>query len=245
MIIVNQIFNNKNFLIMKISILGTGNVAQTLSEKFITLGYDVMLGTRNVANSMSRQSTDNYGSLPFAEWFSKNPKVQLGTFAESAAFGDIIVNALNGGATISAINSCQLSDFDHKIVIDIANPLDFSKGFPPLLIEGLNNSNSLGEEIQKTLPLAKVVKTLNTMWSGIMVNPKMIHEGNHINYICGNDAEAKAKVISILNEFGWQNDNILDLGDISNARGTESILLIWTRIYSVTQTGAFNMSIVK
>lgn len=230
---------------MKISILGTGNVGQTFAEKFISLGHQVMLGTRNVADTMKRKATDNYGSLPFVEWHNKNTAVQLGTFAESVAFGDLVVNALNGGATISALNSCKSSDFDNKIVMDIANPLDFSKGFPPILIEGLNNSNSLGEEIQKTLPNAKVVKTLNTMWSGLMVNPTMINDGNHVNYICGNDAAAKATVLSILSDFGWKNENILDLGDITNARGTESTLLIWTRIYAATQSGAFNMGIVK
>jgi 8-hydroxy-5-deazaflavin:NADPH oxidoreductase len=230
---------------MKIAILGTGNVGQTFAEKFISLGHQVMLGTRNVADTMERKGTDNYGSLPFSEWHAKNSTVQLGTFAESTAFGDIVVNALNGGATISAINSCNSSDFDDKIIMDIANPLDFSKGFPPILIEGLNNSNSLGEEIQKALPNAKVVKTLNTMWSGFMVNPTMLNDGNHINYICGNDADAKTKVMSILNGFGWKNENILDLGDITNARGTESTLLLWTRIYAATQSGAFNMSIVK
>jgi 8-hydroxy-5-deazaflavin:NADPH oxidoreductase len=228
---------------MKIAILGTGSVGQTFAEKFISLGHQVMLGTRNVADTMSRKASN--GSLLFAEWQSKNHTVQLGTFAQSAALGDIVVNALNGGATITALNSCKSSDFDNKIIIDISNPLDFSKGFPPLLIEGLNNSNSLGEEIQKTLPNAKVVKTLNTMWSGFMVNPTMLNDGNHINYICGNDTESKAKVIAILKDFGWKNECILDLGDITNARGTESTLLLWTRIFAATQSGAFNMSIVK
>ena len=226
---------------MKIAILGTGNVGQTFAEKFISLGHQVMLGTRNVTDTMSRTGT----GTSFAEWHEKNVKVTLGTFAESAAFGDIVVNALNGGATLSAINGCKSSDFDNKIIIDISNPLDFSKGFPPILIEGLNNSNSLGEEIQKALPNAKVVKTLNTMWSGLMVNPTMLNDGNHINYICGNAAAAKATVLSILGDFGWKNENILDLGDITNARGTESTLLLWTRIYAATQSGAFNMSIVK
>jgi 8-hydroxy-5-deazaflavin:NADPH oxidoreductase len=230
---------------MKISILGTGSVGQTFAEKFISLGHQVMIGTRSVADTMARKGTDNYSSLPFSEWHAKNPTVQLGTFAVSAAFGDIVVNALQGGSTISALNSCKLSDFDNKIIIDIANPLDFSKGFPPMLIEGLHNSNSLGEEIQKALPKAKIVKTLNTMWSGIMINPRMLNEGNHINYICGNDAAAKTTVISILSDFGWKAENILDLGDITNARGTESTLLIWTRVYGATKSGAFNMGIVK
>jgi 8-hydroxy-5-deazaflavin:NADPH oxidoreductase len=230
---------------MKIAILGTGNVGQTFAEKFISLGYQVMMGTRNVENTLQRKGTDNYGSLPFSEWHSKNQRVQLGTFAEAVKFGAIVLNALQGSITISTFKSCNANDFDGKIIIDIANPLDFSNGFPPSLIDGLNNTNSLGEEIQKIVPNAKVVKTLNTMYCGIMVNPAMINNGNHTNYICGNDADAKIKVKEILNAFGWSNDHILDLGDITNARGTESTLLIWTRIYGATQTGSFNLSIVK
>jgi 8-hydroxy-5-deazaflavin:NADPH oxidoreductase len=230
---------------MKIAILGTGGVAQTFAEKFISLGHEVMLGTRNVAETMSRAGNPNMGVLPFAEWHAKNPTVQLGTFAETAAFGKMVVNALNGGGTIVAFESCNAKDFDGKIIIDVANPLDFSKGFPPTLIEGLNNTNSLGEELQKAIPNAKVVKTLNTMWAGLMVNPSMINEGNHTNFICGNDAEAKAEVVKLLTKMAWKVANILDLGDISNARGTEALLPVWVRIFGVTKTGAFNFSIVK
>jgi predicted dinucleotide-binding enzyme len=132
-----------------------------------------------------------------------------------------------------------------KIIIDVSNPLDFSKGMPPSLIPSLSNTNSLGEEIQKLFPQAKVVKTLNTMWCGLMVNPNMIGGGNHTNFICGNDADAKTKVKSLLNEFGWKNENILDLGDITNARGTEAVLPIWLRVWSATQNGAFNFKIVS
>ncbi len=230
---------------MKVAILGTGNVGQTFAEKLISLGHQVMMGTRNVEVTLARKATDNYGGLPFGEWYSKNKGVQLGTFAETVKFGDMILNALQGATTISTIKSCTLSDFDGKIILDISNPLDFSKGFPPFLIEGLNNTNSLGEEIQKILPTSKVVKTLNTMYSGIMVNPSMVNNGNHTNYICGNDAGAKSAVKELLRSFGWDDSNTLDLGDITNARGTESTLLIWTRIYGAIKTGVFNFNIVK
>lgn len=230
---------------MKIAILGTGNVGQSFAEKLVSLGHEVKMGTRNVSTTMERKSTDNYGSLPFGEWHSKNGEVQLMTFKDAVSESEIVINALQGATALSVIRSCNKSDFDNKIVIDISNPLDFSQGFPPSLLEGLNNTNSLGEEIQKELPKAKIVKTLNTMWSGLMVNPTMINNGEHQNYICGNDKEAKEKVITLLLSFGWSKDNILDLGDITNARGTESTLLIWTRIYGVTQNGAFNMKLVK
>ena len=129
--------------------------------------------------------------------------------------------------------------------MDIANPLDFSKGMPPSLIPALSNTNSLGEEIQKSFPSAIVVKTLNTMWCGLMVNPVMINNGDHTNFICGNDAEGKQKVKALLSEFGWKNENILDLGDISSARGTEAVLPIWLRIWNATQNGAFNVKVVS
>jgi 8-hydroxy-5-deazaflavin:NADPH oxidoreductase len=230
---------------MKITILGTGNVGQTFASKFIELGHEVMMGTRNVADTMARKATDNYGSLPFGEWHSKNEKVQLGTFANAVAWGEIILNALQGAITISTIKSLNVSDFDGKILMDISNPLDFSKGFPPTLLEGLNNSNSLGEEIQKILPNAKVVKTLNTMFSGIMVNPAMVGNADHNVFVSGNDADAKTKVKAVLVSFGWIAANILDLGDITTARGPELYLPLWLRIYGATNNGAFNIKVVS
>ena len=230
---------------MKVAILGTGNVGQSFAEKFIELGNEVFMGTRDVIKTLERKATDNYGSLPFGEWHTKNEKVTLTTFAEAVQAGEIIVNALQGGVTIAAVEGCNPSSFDNKIVIDIANPLDFSNGFPPSLLPNLQNTNSLGEELQKKIPNAKVVKTLNTMWSGFMVNPRMLNNGDHQNFICGNDAYAKLKVIAMLETFGWDKENILDLGGIENARGTEAVLLIWTRIYGTTQSGAFNFKIVK
>jgi 8-hydroxy-5-deazaflavin:NADPH oxidoreductase len=230
---------------MKVSILGTGNVGRTIAEKLISLGHEVILGTRNVAVTLERKDSDNTGGLSFGEWHSKNKKVQLMTFKDAVKEGEMMINALHGAAVLSVIQSCHLFDFDYKIIMDIANPLDFSQGFPPSLLPGMNNTNSLGEEIQRAIPNSKVVKTLNTMWSGIMVNPAMINQGEHQNYICGNDEAAKEKVIELLVSFGWMKEYILDLGDISNARGTESTLLIWTRIYGAMGSGAFNMKIVQ
>jgi len=230
---------------MKVVILGTGNVGQTLAEKLISLDHDVIMGTRNVAATLERKLSDNSRGPTFGEWHSINEKVNLMTFKNAVGEGELLINALNGAAVIPVIQSCNRSDFDNKILMDIANPLDFSHGFPPSLLPGLHNTNSLGEEIQKALPNAKVVKTLNTMWCGVMVNPAMINNGAHQNYICGNDKEAKEKVTGLLASFGWNKDYILDLGDITNARGTESTLLIWTRIYGSKGSGAFNMKIVE
>lgn len=230
---------------MKIAIIGTGTVGQTFASKLISLGHDVMMGTRNVAEKLASTTKDGYGNPPFSEWHNANKNIKLGTFAEAAAFGEIVLNVTQGGNSINALKAAGTNNLNGKILIDIANPLDFSKGMPPSLLPELSNTHSLGEEIQKTFPETKVVKTLNTMWCGLMVNPGMINDGNHTNFICGNDAGAKAKVKSLLNEFGWKNENILDLGDITCARGTEAVLPIWLRVWSATQNGAFNFKIVS
>jgi 8-hydroxy-5-deazaflavin:NADPH oxidoreductase len=230
---------------MKIAVIGTGSVGQTFASRLVSLGHEVMMGTRNVAEKLASASKDMYGNPPFSEWHQANEKVQLGTFAQSAAFGEIILNVTQGGKSIDALKLAGAKNLDGKILVDIANPLDFSKGMPPSLLPELSNTNSLGEEIQKTFPSTKVVKTLNTMWAGLMVNPNLVGGGDHTAFICGNDAEAKNRVKSLMNEFGWKNENILDLGDISSSRGTEAVLPIWLRIWGATQNGAFNFKLVS
>jgi 8-hydroxy-5-deazaflavin:NADPH oxidoreductase len=222
---------------MKIAVLGTGNVGQTFVEKLISLGHQVMIGTRNVSETVGREA--------FKEWHDKHPLALVGTFDDAVKFGELVVNATKGEAGLSIFSGLNKTFLGDKIIVDVSNPLDFSKGFPPTLIDGLHNTSSLGEELQKLVPNAKVVKTLNTMWCGLMVNPMLINDGNHINYLCGNDAEAKTKVMLLLNGFGWKNESLLDLGDISNARGTEAVLPIWVRIFGATQNGVFNFALVK
>jgi 8-hydroxy-5-deazaflavin:NADPH oxidoreductase len=230
---------------MKIAVIGTGTVGQTFASKLVSLGHEVMLGTRNPEAKLASTEKDMYGNPPFREWHAANKDVKLGTFAEAAAFGEMILNVTQGGNSINALKEAGSKNLEGKILVDIANPLDYSKGMPPVLIAELSNTNSLGEEIQRTFPGTKVVKTLNTMWAGLMVNPNMIGGGDHTAFICGNDAEAKNKVKSFLNEFGWKNENILDLGDITSARGTEAVLPVWIRIWSATQNGAFNIKVVS
>jgi len=222
---------------MKIAILGTGGVGQAFAARLVELGHQVMIGTRNV----EEKKTDK----KFLEFLSAHPKVTLAVFSEAAASGEIIVNVGRGAHVIDMLHLTGEKNLNGKVLIDISNPLDFSKGMPPGLIPELSNFNSLGEEIQKQFPSVKVVKTLNTMWNGLMLHPKLIGNGDHINYICGNDADAKIKVISLLNEFGWLNENILDLGDITSARATEATLPIWLRVYGLKKTGAFNFNIVS
>lgn len=228
---------------MKFAVIGTGAVGQTYAARLIELGHEVMVGTRDVASKLA-EPAKSASSKPFSEWLAENKSVQLGTFAEAAAFGDVILNVAEGRNAISALQKSDAKNLNGKVLIDVSNPLDFSKGMPPTMIPELSNTNSLGEEIQKTFPETKVVKALNTMWVGFQVNPNLIAGGDHAAFICGNDADAKLKVKSLMNEFGWKDENILDLGDISSSRGTEAILPLWLRIMSAKQGGMFNFKIV-
>lgn len=230
---------------MKIGVLGTGAVGQTLASKLLELNHDVMIGTRNVSEKLTNGTKDKNGNPPFSQWLEANSKAKPGTFAEAAAFGEIVINATNGSNSVKALILAGAKNLSGKVLIDIANPLDFSNGMPPSLLPGLNNTNSLAEEIQKTFPDVQVVKTLNTMWAGLMINPGLIGNGDHINFICGNSSTAKSKVQKLLNQFGWKNENIMDLGDITGARATESVLPIWLRIMGAIKGGVFNFKIVR
>ena len=218
---------------MKLGILGTGTVGQTIGSSLALLGHEVKIGSRTINNEKA---------LAFVEKY-KNQDATNGTFEEAASFGTVVFNCTKGENSLEAL-ALTGNSLQGKVLIDVTNPLDFSKGMPPFLIPALSNTNSLGEEIQKLYPQTKVVKTLNTMWCGLMVNPKLIADGNHVNYLCGNDAEAKSMVKELLKEFGWSDHNLLDLGDITNARATEATLPIWLRVYGARKSGVFNFQIV-
>jgi 8-hydroxy-5-deazaflavin:NADPH oxidoreductase len=228
---------------MKAAVLGTGSVGQTIATRLAGLGHQVVMGTRDVAESKLRKTADAFGNPAIGEWVEKNPSVKLVTFKEAAAFGEIVFNCTKGVYGIEALTLAGKENLAGKIIVDISNPLDFSKGMPPTLT--ISNDNSLGEEIQKLLPNSKVVKALNTMWCGLMVNPAMINGGDHSTFVCGNDQDAKVQVKTILKSFGWAEKNILDLGDITNSRGTEMYLPLWVRVFGVTQNGAFNIKVIS
>jgi len=230
---------------MKIGILGTGNVGRTFAEKLSGLGHEVTLGTRNVADKLAETTTDYMGNPPFSDWLKVNGSTRLGTFAEAAAFGEIIINATNGAGSLAALEAAGGKNLAGKVLIDLANPLDHSHGMPPTLISDLSNTTSLGEVIQETYPDVKVVKTLNTMWCGLMVNPAMIAGGNHVNFLSGNDNEAKQTVKNFLYQFGWKEDRLIDLGDITSARGPEAYLPLWLRVWGLKKTGAFNINLAE
>jgi hypothetical protein len=180
---------------------------------------------------------------PLSEWVAKvGKKGRLGTFVEAAAHGEVVINATAGTGSLEALALAGARNLDGKILIDIANPLDFSKGMPPSLT--VCNTDSLGEQIQKAFPGAKVVKTLNTTNAYVMVDPSQVAGGNHDIFVSGNDAEAKKRVTSLLKEwFGWKS--VIDLGDITTARGTEMILPIWVRLWGALGTPMFNFKIAR
>lgn len=226
---------------MQIGILGTGVVGQTLAAKLASLGHSVMIGTRDVKATLARSEPDGMGNPPFRVWQEKNPGVKLGVMAEAAAFGSLIINVLSGKGAIEGLGLAGKS-LDGKILIDVTNPLDFSKGFPPSLFVG--NTDSLGEQIQRAFPAAKVVKTLNTVNAWLMVDPSKLAGGDHTMFVCGNDAGAKAEVTTLLKQgFGWKD--VLDLGDITNARATEGYLALWVRLYGTLKIPMFSVKVVR
>ncbi|MGH9874917.1 MAG: NADPH-dependent F420 reductase [Pyrinomonadaceae bacterium] len=215
---------------MKIGILGTGIVGQTIGSKLVHLGHEVKMGSRTATNEKAAQWVKTGGM-----------NASQGTFAEAAAFGELIFNCTGGAVSLEALKLAGDENLQGKILIDCANPLDFSKGMPPSL--SVCNTDSLGEQIQRAFPNAKVVKTLNTTYCAIMVDPSLV-AGEHDVFVSGNDKDAKAKVTEILKEwFGWRS--VIDLGDISKARGTEMLMPIWMNLYGLLQTPHFNFRIVK
>lgn len=228
---------------MNVAVIGTGAVGQAMSKKFVELGHLVFMGTRNVEQSLNRKEKDAWGTPGIGSWIKENPQVELTTFREAAEKGrDLLVFAINGMAAMDSLKSIGDELLTGRTMMDISNPLDFSKGFPPTL--SICNTESLGEKIQNAYPQLKLVKTLNSVSHSIMINPQMI-EGDHVVFICGNDAGAKQEISSVLEDFGWKYQNIVDLGDITSSRGTEMTLPLWTRLMGKFQTSLFNMNIVR
>jgi 8-hydroxy-5-deazaflavin:NADPH oxidoreductase len=227
---------------MKIAVFGTAVVGQVHAERLTGLGHEVMIGTRHVQETLARTTPDNIFKRPgFAEWHKQNAQVKVGTYAEAAAFGDLIINGTNGIGTLHAFELAGKEHLRGKVIIDISNPLDFSKGFPPTLF--VCNTDSLGEQLQRALPESHVVKSLNTMNVFVQVNPSVV-AGDHTVFIGGNDAGAKEKTKDLLHMYGWKDKNILDVGDITTSRGVEQVLPLWVRLFGVLQNPMFNFNVV-
>jgi len=216
--------------VARYGVLGTGTVGRTIATKLIELGHEVRMGSRQA------------GGEKATEWAAEaGERASEGDFAAAAEFGEVVVNATAGTASLAALEQAGPPNLAGKVLLDIANPLDFSGGMPPTL--GFVNDTSLGEEIQTALPDARVVKALNTVNASVMVDPSQLAEPTDV-FVCGNDDLAKEEVALLLAEFGWERDRIRDLGDIASARGPEMYLPLWLRTMNATGTPAFNVRIV-
>ena len=211
--------------------LGTGTVGQALAGKLVELGHEVRMGSRQA------------GSEKAVEWASAaGESASEGSFADAAAFGEAVINATAGAASLDALRAAGADNLAGKVLIDVANPLDFSQGMPPTLT--VCNTDSLGEQIQREFPDARVVKTLNTVNASVMVEPASV-AGSHNVFVCGDDPDAKHHVRHMLEGFGWAGDDIMDLGGIASARGMEMYLPLWLSLSRAAGTPQLNIRIVS
>lgn len=226
---------------MKFAVLGTGMVGRTLAGRLDELGHEVTIGTREVESTLARTESDAMGNLPLSRWLELNPTVSLADFTEAARHAEIVVNATAGAVSVAVLTLAGADNLEGKVLLDIANPLDASQGLPPTLF--VKDTDSLGEQIQRTFPNARVVKTLNTMAASIMVNPEQLAGGAHSVFVSGNDVDAKSTATALLESFG--HTDVIDLGDITTARGPEMLLPLWLRLWGALGTPMFNVKIVR
>jgi predicted dinucleotide-binding enzyme len=216
---------------MRIGVLGTGVVGQTIASKLIELGHDVTMGSRSATNEKVVAWAAGAGD-----------RAHPGTMAEAATAGEVVINATSGAGTLEALEAAGAGNLTGKVLIDVSNALDHSAGFPPTLLTA--NTDSLGEQVQRAFPDALVVKTLNTVTAAIMVNPELIAGGHNI-FVSGNDASAKQAVTTLLHSFGWGEADVIDLGDITTARGAEMYLPLWLRLLGALGTPQINIRVVR
>jgi 8-hydroxy-5-deazaflavin:NADPH oxidoreductase len=201
---------------MRIGVLGTGMVGRTISGKLEALGHDVRVGSRTAGDG----------------------KV---VFADAAAHGEVLFNCTAGSGSLDALAAAGEENLAGKLLIDVSNALDFSGGGPALFT---TSTDSLGERIQAAFPAARVVKALNTMNCTVMVDPGLV-PGDHVVFVCGNDDDAKDEARELLGEFGWPAERIVDLGDISAARGTEMYVMLWVLLMRTTGSATFNIAVLS
>jgi predicted dinucleotide-binding enzyme len=213
---------------MRYAVLGTGVVGRTLGTKLVELGHEVTLGSR---------SADNPAAL---EWVrAAGGGAAAGTFAEAAAAGEVVVNAVGGRVALPALEAAGARHLDGKVLIDVSNPLAFEDGLVRL---SPVESDSVGEQIQRAFPAARVVKTLNTVNCEVMVEPSLV-PGEHQLFVCGDDAGAKEQVTGLLGEFGWPARRVLDLGGITASRAMEMYLPLWLTVMGRFGHAHFNLEL--
>ena len=206
---------------MKIGVLGTGMVGNAIASKLASLGHQVMMGSRTSDNLKARTWAETVGA-----------RARIGTFAETSAFGELVFNCTQGTSSLAALQAAGAANLAGKTVVDVANVL--TPDGPGL--------ESLGEQIQKAFPRAKVVKTLNTINCELMVAPAKL-PGSHTVFVSGNDPGSKQQVRDLLESFGWTDT--IDLGDISTARATEGYMRLWMSLWKQLGTLTFNINVVR
>jgi predicted dinucleotide-binding enzyme len=211
---------------MRIGMIGTGTVGATIATKLVELAHEVKMGARAAANEKAAAWVEAAGAGASA-----------GTFADAASFGELVFNCTAGVHSLDALAAAGEENLAGKILVDVANPLDFSRGMPPAL--SVCNTDSLGEQIQRAHPDARVVKALNTMNAAVMTNPV-----GGVVFVCGDDADAKGEVTQLLGMFGWPPERVVDLGGIDAARGTEMYLPLWLSLWGALGSPDFNIAIV-
>jgi len=215
---------------MQYGVLGTGVVGQTLGSALIGLGHVVCMGSRSASTEAAVAWASAHGEA-----------ARVGTFADAAAFGEVVINGTAGVHSLAALDAAGPTALAGKVVIDVANPLDFSGGFPPRL--SVAGDDSLAEQIQRAFPGVKVVKALNTVTASVMVDPGSLPEPTDL-FIAGDDDTAKAVVTDLLVDLGWSRDRVRDLGGLAAARATETYLMLWVSLMGVMGTAAFNVRLV-
>jgi predicted dinucleotide-binding enzyme len=226
---------------MKIAVLGTGTVGRTLAGKLDELGHEVVMGTRDPEATLARTEPDAMGNPPYPVWQGEHPDVRLVPFAEAAAHGELVINATGGTGAVDALTQAGEANLAGKVLLDVSNPLDFSQGFPPSLF--VKDTDSLAEQIQRTFPEARVVKSLNTMTAALMVDPGRVGGGDHSTFVSGDDPDAKKSVVDLLTSMG--HTDVIDLGDLSTARAAEMLLPVWVRLMGALGTPYLQFKIVR
>jgi 8-hydroxy-5-deazaflavin:NADPH oxidoreductase len=214
---------------MRIAVLGTGAVGKRIATKLAELGHEVTMGSRSADSEALR------------EWLGEvADSGRGGTFADAASGAELVFNCTSGAASLQALEAAGAESLAGKVLVDVANPLDFSAGMPPTL--SICNDDSLGEQLQAAFPEARVVKALNTINNQVMTEPGRL-PGAHNVFVCGEDEGAKATVSELLQSFGWPRESIVDLGGIEAARGTEMYLPLWLRLMGSLGTADFNIQV--
>ena len=213
---------------MRIAVIGTGHAGRTLAKGFQRTGHDVVVGTRDPDSTRARE-----------EWLGLD--VPLAALGMVAADADLVVNVTNGQASLAALGEVGSDHLAGKVILDVANPLDFSEGFPPTLT--VKDTDSLAEQIQRAFPEARVVKSLNTVTAAVMVDPSTVGDGDTTVFVAGDDEEGRQQVSELLRELGWLD--IVELDGLQNARGLEMWLPLWVRLMGALGTGQFNIKLVR